>query len=105
MIRRKQNPRLTKESGVPGRPDTGVYSGGLGNAGLPAIDGVNIDVYLTDLDTSIDGVAAGNAKFSVEITVEQDHDLEPHIRTFNSEEEAQLYARKYADFLMKVLNN
>jgi len=103
MARRKS--KQIREWGVPGRKDSEVYAGGLGSGGLPLIDGVNIDIYLSGLDTSIDGISADNSKYAVEITVEQDADLEPDLRTFNDEEEAILYARKYADFLMKVLNN
>lgn len=105
MTRRKSKSKRIKEWGVPGRPDAAVFGGGLGTGGIPAIDGVDIDIYMSNIDTSIDGVSTGDPKFSVEITVEKDPDLAPHIRTFNSEEEAHLYARKYADFLMKVLTN
>ena len=103
-IKRKQR-RIKEWGGVPGRKDSQVFSGGLGAHPLPLVDGVDVDIYLTGLDSDIAGQHGSNQKFAVEITVAQDKDLEPDLRTFGDEEEAVLYARKYVDFLMKVLNN
>tara|TARA_B100000424_G_scaffold260180_1_gene243762 strand:- start:224 stop:541 length:318 start_codon:yes stop_codon:yes gene_type:complete len=91
---------------VPGRKDHQMYSGGMGTAQMPMIDGVDVDIYMTNIDTTIDGHGSvDNQEYAVEITVQQDPDLEPNIRTFRDEEEALLYARKYIDFLNKVLSN
>lgn len=90
---------------VPGRKDSQVYAGGMGGAGLPLIDGVDVDIYVTGLDAAVVGQHGSKQQFAVEISVEQDTDLEPDLRTFHDEEEATLYARKYLDFLMQVLNN
>lgn len=78
----------------------------MGTAQMPMIDGVDVDIYMTNIDTTIDGQGAvANQEYAVEITVQQDPDLEPNTRTFPDEAEALLYARKYIDFLNKVLSN
>ena len=103
-----RKPRRIKEwGGVPGRKNSQIFAGGMGAASLQLPAGVDVDIYTTNVDTSIDGQHGGanNPKFAVEITVEQDADLAPDLRTFSNEEEAILYARKYTDFLTKVLNN
>ena len=79
---------------VPGRKDSQVYAGGVGGAGIPLIDGVDVDIYVTGLDAAVAGQHGSNQQFAVEISVEQDADLEPDLRTFHDEEEATLYARK-----------
>jgi len=91
--------------GVPGRKDSEVFGGGMGVGGMPVIDGVDVDIYVTGLDAAVAGQHGSKQTFAVEITVEQDKDLEPDVRTFRDEEEAKLYARKYCEFLMKVLGN
>ncbi len=103
---RKQR-QIKEWGGVPGRKNSQVFAGGLGAASLPLIDGVDVDIYTTHIDTAVDGQHGGahGGQFSVEITVEQDKDLTPHVQTFKTEDEAILYARKYLDFLMQVLNN
>ena len=77
----------------------------MGAAALPSIEGVDVDIYMTGLDASVVGQHGSKQQFTVEIAVEQDPDLEPDLRVFRDEEEAVLYARKYLDFLMQVLNN
>lgn len=109
---KRRSPKQIKEwgahhggGGVPGRKDSEIFGGGLGFGGMPSIEGVNIDIYVTGLDDAVAGQHGSKQQFAVEITVDQDKDLEPDIRTFRDEEEAKLYARKYAEFLMKVLGN
>jgi hypothetical protein len=97
--------RIKEWGGVPGRKNSQVFAGGLGTAGgLPMLDGVDVDIYVTGLDASVAGQHGSSQTFAVEITVEQDDDLSPDLRTFQNEEEAVLYARNYLDFLMQVLN-
>ena len=105
MATKKSQRRIKEWGGVPGRKDSQVFAGGLGAHPLPLVDGVDVDIYLASLDDNVAGQHGSKQRFAVEITVEQDKDLEPDLRTFNNEEEAVLYARKYVDFLMKVLNN
>ena len=99
--------RIREWGGVPGRKNSQIFAGGMGAASLPSIDGVDVDIYTLNTSTAIDGQHGGahNSEYAVEITVEQDEDLEPALRTFMSEAEAILYAQKYMDFLMKVLSS
>ncbi len=77
----------------------------MGTTNLPVIDGVDVDIYTTGLDQGTVGQHGSRQTYAVEITVEQDEDLAPDIRTFPDESEAILYARKYMDFLAQVLGN
>ncbi len=97
--------RIREWGGVPGRKNSQVFAGGMGAAALPDLEGVDVDIYMMGLDAAVAGQHGSKQQFAVEISVEQDPDLTPDLRVFNDEEEAILYARKYVDFLMKVLSN
>ena len=102
MTKRRQRP-IKEWGGVPGRKNSQIYAGGMGSTNLPVIDGVDVDIYMTGLGPTVAGQHGSQKSFVVEITVEQDEDLAPDIRTFPDEAEAILYARKYMDFLVQFL--